>query len=286
VSQRVFILGAGRAGLGLARALRLSNVDVIGLHGRHAVEAPVRVTAGTLPAELCEATTVLVTVRDAQLEGALAELASARLAASAVVLHASGSAEPVNLAALRAGGHPSGTFHPLVPLADPERSPELLRGAWIGIDGDEPACDAARELAARLGAQTLEIPPGEKSRYHAAAVIASNFPAVLLSLGEDLLAAAGLPREPARAALRSLFMAAARNLDSDATPAEALTGPIIRGDVDTVRRHVEALAPHPRALAAYRALSIVALGLAREAGAAPDALDRIGVILASEDNAD
>jgi predicted short-subunit dehydrogenase-like oxidoreductase (DUF2520 family) len=264
----------------------LSGVDVVGLHGRHAAEGPERVTVGALPAELRDATTVLVTVRDAQLEGALAELASARLAGGAVVLHASGSADPANLGALRARGHPAGTFHPLVPLADPEHSPELLRGAWIGIDGDEAACDAARELAGRLGAHTLDIPPGEKSRYHAAAVIASNFPAVLLSLGEDLLAAAGLPREPARAALRSLFAAAAHNLESDATPAEALTGPIVRGDVETVRRHVDALAPHPRALAAYRALSIVALGLAREAGVAQDVLARIGIILASEHNAD
>ncbi|HJU64607.1 MAG TPA: DUF2520 domain-containing protein [Gemmatimonadaceae bacterium] len=239
-------------------------------------------TAGPLPPEVGQATTVLVTVRDAQLEGALSEIETAPLARGTVVLHASGSAEP-NLGALRAAGHPSGTFHPLVPLADPDRAPELLRGAWIGIDGDEPACGAARELARHLGAHTLEIPPGEKNRYHAAAVIASNFPAVLLSLGEDLLAAAGLPREPSRAALRSLFANAARNLDSTATPAEALTGPIVRGDIETVRRHVEALAPHPRAMAAYRALSIAALGLAKEAGVSQDVLDRIGTILAGEE---
>ncbi|MGH7718084.1 MAG: DUF2520 domain-containing protein [Gemmatimonadaceae bacterium] len=278
-SQRVFILGAGRAGLGLARALRAAGVDVVGTHGRHAQDAPDRVTAGALPDEIRSATTVLVTVRDAQLEGALAELGAAPLAPHAVVLHASGSADPRNLASLRGAGHPVGTFHPRVPLADPVRAPRLLHGSWIGIDGDEAARAAARELAARLGARTLEIPRGEKGRYHAAAVIASNFPAVLLSLGEDLMAASGLDRESSRAALRGLFAAAARNLEGHATPAQALTGPIVRGDVETVRRHLEALAPHPEALASYRALSIAAVRLARETGADLTALEEIGNLL-------
>jgi prephenate dehydrogenase len=119
VTDAVFVLGAGRAGRGLSRALRASGIDVIGLHGRRVELEPDVVTAGPLPGTLAGASVVIVAVRDGQLDEALGELAGAPLAAGAVVLHASGSAEPRGLTALRASGHPCGTFHPLVPLADP-----------------------------------------------------------------------------------------------------------------------------------------------------------------------
>jgi predicted short-subunit dehydrogenase-like oxidoreductase (DUF2520 family) len=265
MTERVFILGAGRAGLGLARALRASGVEVIGVHGRRNVGGPDAVSTGRLPNVVREATVVLVTVRDAQIDTALRELRDAPLAPNSVVLHASGSAEPLELAVLRAAGHPAGTFHPLVPLADPDRAPELLRGSWIGVDGDARARTCARALATALGAHTLEIPAGRKGRYHAAAVLASNFPAVLLALGERLLADAGLDREVARRALYSLFRAAADNLGAG-SGARMLTGPIVRGDVDTVRLNLEALRSEPDVLAVYRVLSLAAIDLARQGG--------------------
>lgn len=285
MTERVFVLGAGRAGLGLARALRASEagegraVEVVGVHGRRHPGGPDGVTVGPIPPAIERATVVLVTVRDAQIDDALRELAGAPLAAGAVVLHASGSAEPAALATVRARGHPAGTFHPLVPLADPARAAALLRGAWIGIDGDDRARACARTLAQALGAQTLEIPPGEKARYHAAAVIASNFPAVLLALGERVLADTGLPPEVAQRALHPLFQAAAENLRSQ-PGAQALTGPIVRGDVETIGRHLAALATDPEALAVYRALSIPALDLARQGGADAERLEEIRKLLA------
>lgn len=262
----MFILGAGRVGTGLARALRAARVDVVGLHGRRAQREPDVVTSGELPAAIANATVVLVTVRDGQLEDVLSSLASAPLAAGAVVLHASGSAEPAALGALRERGHPCGTFHPLLPFADPARAAASIGGAWFGLDGDPAARAAARALAASFGARTLEIPAGEKVRYHAAAVFASNFPALLMASGERLLARIGLAPEDARQALMPLFLAAVENVRARPS-AQALTGPIVRGDVETVRRHLAALADTPDLLALYTALSRAAIPLAREAGA-------------------
>ena len=265
MSDRVFILGAGRAGQGLARALRASGVDLVGLHGRHVADGSEQVTAGAIPNTVREATAVLVTVRDSQLDMALAELAAAPLAAGAVVLHASGSAEPETIEQLRRRGHPAGTFHPLVPLADPARAADMLMGAFIGIDGDDRARATALELAARLGATTVAIPPGTKARYHAAAVIASNFPAVLFAVAERQLAACGFEPGTARSVVQALMSATIENL-RDRSGAEALTGPIVRGDVETVRRHLHALTADPEALEVYRALSRAALGIARAVG--------------------
>lgn len=261
---RVFVLGAGRAGRGLARALRASGVNVLGVHGRRDPGGEDGVTVGAIPATLAEADTVLVAVRDEQLDAALDELLRSGMAAGAVVLHASGSAMP-SLDALRARGHAGGTFHPLLPLAEPARAAALLRGAWIGVDGDEAAVARARDLAAALGANVVEIPPGTKGRYHAAAVLASNYPVVLLALAARLLESCGIGHDAARDAARSLFLAAAENVRG-ADPVAALTGPVVRGDAGTLRLDREALASEPAALAAYDALARAAIPLARERG--------------------
>lgn len=277
MSDRIFILGAGRAGRGLARALRASGIVVVGLHGRTADPAS-GVTAGALPREFAHATAVLVTVRDSQLEDALGQVALAPLGPGTVVLHASGSLDPAALTAVRALGHPSGTFHPLVPLAGSARAGELLRGSWIGVDGDPAAVAVSRRLATALGAGVLEIPAGEKARYHAAAVIASNFPAVLAAVAIRLLRDTGVPEEEAWPAIVSLMGAAASNL-LEREPAAALTGPVVRGDSATIARHVEALATNPEALEMYRAVSKAAVSLAAQAGTDAAALEEIAALL-------
>ena len=277
MSDRVFILGAGRAGRGLARALRASGVTISGLHGRSPDQAS-GITAGPIGDAITGATAILVTVRDAQLEDALGEVALAPLGPGAVVLHASGGADPTALTAVRALGHPAGTFHPLVPLSAPARAAEILRGAWIGVDGDPAAIAVSHRLAEVLGAGVLEIPRGEKARYHAAAVIASNFPAVLAAVAIRLLHEAGVPNDQALPAVVSLMGAAASNL-LERDPAEALTGPVVRGDAATIARHLDALTANPETLAIYRSVSKAAVPLAKEAGTDARLLEEIEKLL-------
>jgi predicted short-subunit dehydrogenase-like oxidoreductase (DUF2520 family) len=218
---------------------------------------------------------ILVTVRDRQVAAALEELLTAPLAPKAVVLHASGSEEPAAvLSLLRARGHPAGTFHPLVPLPDTAGAVDLLHGASIGVEGDGEAVRVANELAARLGAHVLPIPKDRRVLYHAAAVMASNFPPVLAALAATLMHRAGVAEDEARAAVRHLMAAATANL-VNAEPGTALTGPISRGDSETVARHLEALAGLPEIDAVYRSLSRAAIPLAAEQGVDRPALERI-----------
>ena len=270
----VFILGAGRAGTSLARALGEAGVTIAGLHGRHAGAGPPAVSSGAIPASIARGAIILVAVRDAQMEAALTEIRSASLAPGAVVLHLSGSGDPAGLGALRAAGHPAGTFHPLLPLADPAMAGPMLRTAYIGVDGDAEAESAGRQLAASLGAKVLRIPAGEKARYHAAAVFAANFPVVLSALAAELLRDSGVAPEEAWPAVVALMQAAAANIQTTA-PEGALTGPLRRGDAETVRLHLCALRDELPILAAYIALSRAAIPLARRAGTDPAALDEI-----------
>jgi predicted short-subunit dehydrogenase-like oxidoreductase (DUF2520 family) len=174
-----------------------------------------------------------------------------------------------------------------VPLARPARATALLRGAWVGVDGDAAAEQAARALAALVGAHVLRIPAGERARYHAAAVFASNFPTVLAGIAESLLADAGVSGDEARGAVRELLRSAAANV-AEGDTAAALTGPVARGDAVTVGRHVDALraAGDEQALRVYLALTEAAVKMASAAGTSPPALAMLHALLRAAHSAD
>jgi predicted short-subunit dehydrogenase-like oxidoreductase (DUF2520 family) len=214
----------------------------------------------------------VLAVRDDQIDDAIAELidqrpgtGKPRLASGTVVLHTSGSAEPELIPRLSERGLGGGTFHPLIPFGNPEKVPELLKKAWIGIDGDDLARATSRRIAGHIGSRTLEIPPGGKAMYHAAAVMSSNFPVVLAELASEVFSAIGIPERSAQQAVRGLMEAAVSNL-AEHTPAEALTGPIVRGETDTIVRHLAALRSDADARAVYKRLSLAALTIASQRG--------------------
>ncbi|MEO5588725.1 MAG: Rossmann-like and DUF2520 domain-containing protein [Gemmatimonadaceae bacterium] len=268
MSERVLIVGAGQVGRGLYRAFQSSGTKVLGLHARR--PSAHATSSGPLPLSLSNANAVVVAVRDNQIDDVLASLINSLgsrggLSTGSVVVHTSGSAEPGLLQQLPEYGLCGGTFHPLVPFANPDRASALLKHGWVGIDGDDQARATSRRLAGALGARTIEIPPGGKAAYHAAAVISSNFPIVLAALANDLLASLGVPQRSAQQAVHALMAAAVSNIE-ETSPADALTGPMVRGDVDAVVGHLAALRDHPDARGVYKRLALAALPLAAERG--------------------
>jgi predicted short-subunit dehydrogenase-like oxidoreductase (DUF2520 family) len=225
----VGIVGAGRAGLGLALALTDAGWT-IRLHGRRGkhVPPPLSLSWGGPAPWLDQVEVVLLAVRDGAVADAAAELkASGSVQARHVVLHLSGLLDETPLAVLRSTGAALGSFHPLQAIARPEDARERLPGAG-------------------------------KARYHAAAVIASNYLVVIAAAAEQLMADAGLEPDSARQGIATLMEGTVTNVR--AAGQSALTGPIARGDVATVRAHLAVL---PADLAdLYRALGRATLGLA------------------------
>ncbi len=261
------LVGAGRAGRALAAALRAAGVShalvdrtsIIEQHG------PPVFTSRT--DAVSNSPAVLVAVRDGQLDVALDELRDRDgIQPGTVVLQVSGSAEPAARERITAAGVFYGTFHPLLPLIDPSLASFRLQGSVIGIEGDAAAHSVASRLAARLGATTIEIPRTDRAAYHAAAVIASNFPVTLAALAEGLLSRIGVDSVAAHRAVRALMAASVENLAAAPRALDALTGPIARGDVSTVLAHTTALHGSRPYHDVYEVLSRATLALMRERG--------------------
>lgn len=257
----VGVIGAGRLGLSLALALARAG-HVVRVHGRRPkpVPPPLTLTTGALPAWLREMDLLLVAVPDDAIsEVATALAAQRRTKAGQVVLHLSGALDKGALQPLAASGAVLGSLHPLQTLSDPALAPQLLKGAVATVEGEPRAVEVASGLARDVGLVAVPIPGDQKPGYHAAAVFASNFLVALAGVAQRLFVSAGLPEAVARTALTALMAGALENLRT-AGPAGALTGPVARGDVDTIRAHLHALQAADAEL--YRALSRAALDLA------------------------
>ena len=229
----VAIVGRGRLGRALAAALD---------HARVAVHGPLGRGANGAGADL-----VLLCVPDGEIEAAAAQVAPGRL-----VGHCSGA---TTLAPLR--GHEAFSLHPLMTVPE-ERA--VFAGATAAIAGSTPrALQAARHLAERLGMRPLEVADEDRTAYHAAASIASNFLVTLEGAAERLADTAGVDR----AALAPLVRASVENWAAQGA-GPALTGPIARGDEDTVARQREAVKERtPELLPLFDALADATRRLAR-----------------------
>lgn len=190
-------------------------------------------------------------------------------------LHTSGSRGPEALAALIDQGVACGSWHPLQTAANPEEGVRVLPGVAFAIDGAPAAAAWAEHLVALLGGQALHITAAARPLYHAAAVMASNYPMALMAAAVMLMREAGMEESTARRALEPLARASVDNAFR-LGPAAALTGPIARGDADTVRMHLAALAAAPAGIESlYRAAGLATLEIARQRGLA---VDRAGAL--------
>jgi len=252
----IAIVGGGRMGAGLASALGAGGERVLLWSRREATGAVEGAVAG--------AGTIILAVPDDAIAEVAAGLAHAgTISRDQVVLHLSGLHDRSILEPLAASGAALGSLHPLQSIADPATAAARWRGAYAAVEGDPVAIAEADRVAGLLGLIAVRLPPGAKARYHAGAVVAANYVVALAGVAERFAVEAGI--DPALAARMYLPMisGAAANL-REAPPAEALTGPVRRGDVETIRRHLGVLPEEDRRL--YAMLGLETLRLARLAG--------------------
>lgn len=269
--MRIGFIGAGRAGSALATALAQAGhpvVAVADLRPERAAGLAAAVGAEAVPpARAVEAAEIVfLSVPDDAIAPVAAALAAERGVSSGKAFYHLSGLHPASLLLPLGPEEMLGSLHPLLPLADAERGAARLKGCLYAFEGGTKAREIARMLVRSLGGRFHVIAAEDKPLYHAAAVIASNYLVALFDVAFGLLAHLGLAGKEAREAVRPLAEATLANL-LDLGPEGALTGPISRGDLGTVRTHLCRLAEHDENTAVlYRALGRVTLRLAERAG--------------------
>lgn len=268
----VGIVGAGKVGTTLARLWYRHGVRIAAVASRDRVDAE-RLAAEVSAVVMTDISGVIrasdltvICVPDDVLSAVAASVTDMTLAGKSIV-HTSGVHDAAALIGLQALGAQIGGLHPVYPFADVETAIEGISGAVFAVETESSQLAAELDaLVRRVGGQPMVIAPGGKSLYHAALVIASNYTVVLYAVAERLLMQIGAERQLADAALNGLLEGTIRNLRESGIPG-ALTGPLVREDVDTVRRHLAALQGRDSALAdLYAALGRQALPLLEARG--------------------
>jgi predicted short-subunit dehydrogenase-like oxidoreductase (DUF2520 family) len=239
--------------------------------------APLILHQGSLAEATSEAELILIATPDDAIEQVAAELAArGGITHDQVILHLSGLLDRRALLPLEASGAACGSFHPIQTVAEAGTAAERLKGAYVGIEGDERALVAAERLANTLRMVPVRIPAEAKPAYHAGASFVANYTIALVGVAERLARSAGVPDEVAAKLYLPLLGGAVANLTA-LGPAASLTGAVRRGDVQTIRAHLQALGPEDREL--YRAVGRAAVALASEAGLDAAATARVNAVL-------
>jgi predicted short-subunit dehydrogenase-like oxidoreductase (DUF2520 family) len=279
-----FVVGAGPVATALAGALRLGGVPVLGLWARRPVAARAAgSTAGVAafssapPDVLLEAEVVVLAVRD-QVVGEVAQMlvGTGLIAKRHVMLHCGGAAaarEVLGAVAPSVAG--IGTMHPLSAIADGRAAMRAMKGTVFGVEGDDIGRAAAAKLVLAMGGLVLELDGSQMAAYHTAAALASNYVVAAIDAAAMVLAGAGVPAAEAAQALVPLARGALDNIAKHGTTG-GLTGPIRRGDVATIHRHLDALRAKAELAEIYRALARHAVEIAARIDG-PDAPDRNGL---------
>src|SRR3954466_1870548 len=256
---RIGVVGAGRVGAVLSAALRAAGHDIVAAAGEstasvgriEALLPGVRRAKPTDVARSCDL--LLLTVPDDMLENVVTTMVGAgAIRSGQVVCHTSGRPGLAVLDAAAAIGARPLALHPAMTFTGTAVDLDRLPGCVFGVTAREEDRALAESLVTDMGGVTMWVPEDKRTLYHAGLAHGANHLVTLVAQAMELLAASGAD-DPA-ATLRPLLSAALDNalVSGDA----ALTGPIVRGDVNTVRAHLaDIAATSPATLEAYVAMA-------------------------------
>ena len=277
----VAIIGAGRAAHVLGVALARAGYEIVAVASRTQASAEsaasaIRDAGQDRRARTCAvmstqgaadaAELVLITTND----GAIAEVASqVRWKPGQGVVHVSGALGADVLAPAAAGGARIASWHPFQTLAGSAR----LDGVTFGIEAGDDLYAELAAMAEAVGGEPLAVPAEARALYHAASVLACGYLTTLLREARRVWEAAGLPEEAGRRAIGAVAAATLENVRTFGEGA-TVTGPVSRGDVGTVRLHLEEIdRAAPELIPLYTAISRRSAVLASEAGRPTGPLD-------------
>jgi predicted short-subunit dehydrogenase-like oxidoreductase (DUF2520 family) len=259
--MNVLIIGRGRVGRALQRALDSSEQHTVVAVGRRWKPSSVR-----------SADAIVLAVSDDAIE-AVAEEVAADLGPSTTVLHCAGARGADELRSCAARGAATGVMHPLASFPSTRSAPSL-EGTTFTVNGSGRAVTSSRRIAKACGARVLVAQTADPA-YHAAAALAANGAVALAFVSVGVLERLGFDKRGAERAIGGLLRSVGENVQRLGVP-DALTGPIARGEASTITDHRRALRRANRgALSAYDAVVPIIVRCARAAGLSPTRASKI-----------
>lgn len=245
--KTIGIIGAGVVGTAVGVVLKQKGYEITGAYdikseSTNQLVERIGCTPYTSPQEVSRSADILfITTSDAAIENAVNTLADRNaFFAGQVVVHMSGAQSSEVLDRAKAFGASVLSVHPLQSFANVERAIENLPGSVFSIEGDSDAYDAAVCIVETLDGEYFFIDRKAKPLYHAGACVVSNYLVTLIDFGVRLLESTGIPRSSGMKALLPLIQGTVNNIENIGIPT-ALTGPIARGDLSTILKHLDCL---------------------------------------------
>lgn len=265
-------IGAGRVGCSIGKYFTEAGIPIVGYYDTSA-ESAASAAAFTasrsfsaLPDLVSQCSLLFLTTPDSMITHTWEEVRTLSIAGK-IICHCSGALPADALTGIEQTGAFGCSVHPLLAFSDRFSSYEQLHNAFFTIEGQEPAVQSVSELLTGLGNTVCRIPGDCKAKYHAAASILSNQVIAVLDTGYRLLEACGFTREEARNATKELVRQnIAHVLEKDCY--DALTGPIERGDIQTVQKHLACLNEEDQKM--YQILGFKLVQIAKQKNPAQD----------------
>jgi len=273
VSKKMGIIGSGVVGTAVGVVLNTKGYEITGVHDiksestRQLVER-IGCTAYLAPQDVARSADILfITTSDSMIQEVVDKLADSQaFHQGQVIVHMSGAQSSEILDRAKEFGAHVLSVHPLQSFANLEGAIANLPGSVFSIEGDRTAYNAAVCIVESLGGEYFFIDRKAKPLYHAGACVVSNYLVTLLDLGTKLLESTGIPASMATRALLPLVHGTINNVENIGVP-KALTGPIARGDISTIYKHLDCMEEMaPDLVKLYTLLGYYTAPIAQEKG--------------------
>ncbi len=262
--KNILIIGPGKVGTSLYRALQESRTYRFYLAGEHPLSSPLstHIKAEDYIDLSCEtahlqADLIILTVPDNRINEA-AQNALKFGHSRTIAVHTSGAFDSSRLEIFKKKDLPVAAWHPLQTFTQSFLPKQRWQGITTTFEGSPKALPAIKELCAHLDCEVLPLSKEQKTVLHLAAVITANFIPALFSAGSSLLQKQGIPWEQAQKLLIPLMRQSLNNIAGN-PPDSALSGPLQRGDLETLQKHLAYLEENepPQLAELYRLMSLL-----------------------------
>jgi len=288
MTEKIGIVGAGRLGSSFARALCEAGCSVVAVSDK--IESRARAcaamcgveTAATSPENLPDDLTLLIlAVADDDIPNVVEELAyTLSITPQTIVVHTSGALTADVLAPLKPKTRLLASMHPVQTFSGSSDDWQRLFGIYYGIEGYNRAVPRLRAVVTKLKSKVFLVPKKKKALYHLGCVFSSNILVAVHEAAIQIMEHTGITETEAVQILEPLVQASFENVQKSGT-VKALTGPVSRGDLGTVKHHIRELEKYlPDLLPMYLTSSLKLLQIARRQNKVdPEKLNRIESLL-------